>query len=129
MCGQVTLFDTRDRTSSVKRHTCQRQTAQAINPLPMFSEIPIHGRHLQPNTSVQISVICTVNTVVLFQSLVAVCRPKQNVSLFSQTHYMGNMFWLHQVSHRKTYEQNTLEHCVLFFFWRWNTSGIHIENM
>lgn len=60
MCGRVTLFDTWDRTSSVKRNTCQEHIAQALNPSPTMSEILPHGRPLQPNTAVQISAVCGI---------------------------------------------------------------------
>jgi len=58
-CGRVTLFDTRERTSSVKSNTCQKHIAQALNPSSTMSEILPHGRPLQPNTTVQISVVCS----------------------------------------------------------------------
>jgi hypothetical protein len=60
MCGRVTLFDTWNSTSSVKRNTCQEHAAQALNPSPTMSEILPHGRPLQPNTAVQISVVCGI---------------------------------------------------------------------
>lgn len=60
MCGRVTLFDTWDRTSSVKRNSCQEHIAQTLNPSPTMSEILPNGRPLQPNTAVQISVVCGI---------------------------------------------------------------------
>jgi hypothetical protein len=38
--------------------------------------------------------ICVVDMVVLLQSLVAVFRPTQHISLLSQTHCMGDVFQL-----------------------------------
>lgn len=53
-------FDTWESMSSVKRNTCQEHISQALNPSPTMSEILPHGRPLQPNTAVQISIVCVI---------------------------------------------------------------------